>query len=551
MPPQSALRKWGPLAVLSLALAIVVIDTTLLNVALATIIRDLHTDIQHLQWVITAYALMLAAFTITGGRLGDFFGRKKMFVFGAIIFAVGSLLASYANSVGVLIFGEAIIEGIGAALMLPATSSLLVSIYKGRDRAKAFGVWGGIAGAAAAVGPILGGYLTTTFSWRWGFRINVFVALVLVIGSFLIKEVRETTEKPKLDYLGVVLSALGLLGITFGIIEASTYGWFFAKQVFMIGSHAVPVVFGLSILVPSVYLGLVFLLLFVLWEAHMELSGQTPLVSLLLFRNTEFSSGIVTTGVMSLGQSGLIFSIPVFFQAVRGLDAFHTGLGLLPLSIALLIGAPLSAFLIKFLYPKTLIMIGIGVNILSYVVLVFTLSVNATPWTIAPGLFLYGLGAGLVLAQISNITLSAVTVEKAGEASGVNNTIRQTGSTLGSAIMGSILIASIVSGFSSGVQKSTVIPAEYKPALLQSASSQLSTIEFGSGGASRGGTNANPYVRKELTSIGHDAVTAGAQRALVFAGIINLLAFFAASRLKKERTIRDADDAAKPLASAH
>src|SRR4051812_27480719 len=172
MANQSFFRKWGGLLVLSLALAIIIIDTTILNVSLKNIIGDLHTDIQSIQWVITIYALILAAFTITGGRLGDLFGRKKMFLLGAIIFAVGSFIASISHHITPLLIGEAIIEGFGASLMMPATASLLVSNFQGRDRAIAFGVWGGVASAAAALGPIVGGFLTSHYSWRWAFRIN-------------------------------------------------------------------------------------------------------------------------------------------------------------------------------------------------------------------------------------------------------------------------------------------------------------------------------------------------------------------------------------------
>src|SRR5437763_1846108 len=181
------LHKWGSLLVLSLALAIIIIDTTLLNVSLETLIRELHTTLQSLQWVISAYSLTLAALTVTGGRLGDIFGRKRMFMLGAFLFAVGSFIASISRSVPTLIAGESIIEGIGAAMMMPATASLLVAKYRGHDRALAFGVWGGVAAAASAIGPILGGFLTTHFSWRWGFRINVFVVAILLAGSVIIE----------------------------------------------------------------------------------------------------------------------------------------------------------------------------------------------------------------------------------------------------------------------------------------------------------------------------------------------------------------------------
>ncbi len=218
----SPLKKWLPLLVLSLALAIVVLDTTILNVSLRTIIDDLHTTIQNIQWVITIYSLMLAAFTITGGRLGDIFGRRKMFVLGAIIFAIGSFITSISPNVIIMVIGEAIIEGIGAALMIPATASLLVSNYEGRDRGAAFGVWGGVSAAAAALGPVVGGWITQAYSWRWAFRINVGVAALLAIGSSAIKEARDTEEKPGIDWVGIVLSSLGLLSVVFGAIESST-----------------------------------------------------------------------------------------------------------------------------------------------------------------------------------------------------------------------------------------------------------------------------------------------------------------------------------------
>ena len=213
--------KWLPMIILSAALMIIIIDTTVLNVSIRNIVTDIGTNIQGIQWVITGYALTLAALTITGGRLGDLFGRKKMFMLGAVIFAIGSFITSISHSLGMILAGEAVIEGIGAALMMPATASLLVSNYKGRDRAIAFGIWGGIAGAASAIGPVLGGYLTTNFSWRWAFRLNIFVAFVLLIGSLFIAESLDRAEERKLDFGGVLLSAGGLLAWADSVREPS------------------------------------------------------------------------------------------------------------------------------------------------------------------------------------------------------------------------------------------------------------------------------------------------------------------------------------------
>jgi len=532
----SLLKKWGTLIVLSLALAIIIIDTTLLNVSLSAIIRDLHTDIQHIQWVITAYALMLAALTITGGRLGDFFGRKRMFVVGAIIFAAGSFLASVSPSVGILILGESIIEGIGAVLMLPATASLLVANYKGRDRAVAFGIWGGIAAAASAIGPLIGGYLTTNFSWRWGFRINVVIAAILVFGAMFIHESRDTEEKPSLDWLGVIFSSLALFFVSFGIIEASSYGWWFAKATFVIGSTPIILPWNLSISVLAILLGLAFIPLFLLLEAQMERIGKTPLVSLALFKNTRFSAGVLTTAVMSLGWAGIIFSLPVFFQSVQGLDAFHTGLALLPMSLSSLVASPLSAFLAKKIYPKTLVIAGLAMNILAYIVLFFSLSPASTPLHLAPGLLLYGFGMGLIMAQINNITLSAVSPQEAGEASGVNNAARQLGATLGSAVIGSILLTSILSGLTTGIAQSSIIPEQYKTQLIRTLPSQISNIEFGGKAALAQEIPAS--VQTEILRIGHEATAKGNKNAFLFAPIFSFLALLIAMfRLPKERNV--------------
>ena len=272
---ESFLRKWGQLLVLSLALAIVIIDSTLLNVSLATLIRELHTTLQSLQWVISAYSLTLAALTVTGGRLG----RKRMFNLGAAIFAIGSFIASISRNIPTLIAGESIIEGIGAAMMMPATASLLITKYRGHDRAIAFGIWGGVAAAASAIGPILGGFLTTHFSWRWGFRINVVVAAILLAGSVIIEDAGERRGK-QIDWAGVALSAIGLFFVVFGIIEAPTYGWIRAQKPFPIWQPG-----SISITPVSWAIGFAILAVFGIWEYRLEQRGGTPIVSMRVFKN--------------------------------------------------------------------------------------------------------------------------------------------------------------------------------------------------------------------------------------------------------------------------
>lgn len=512
---KSGLRKWLPMIILSLALMIIVLDTTILNVSLKTIVNDLGTDLQGIQWVITAYSLTLAALTITGGRLGDLYGRKRMFMLGAVIFAVGSFITSISHSVGIMIVGESIIEGVGAALMMPATASLLVSNYSGRDRALAFGIWGGIAGAAAALGPVIGGFITTAFSWRWAFRINIFVALVLVLGAFFIAEARDREEKKELDVLGVILSSLGLLLLVFGIIESSTHGWWLAKQNFLIFSHGVNA-FGLSVAPLAITLGLLTLVVFFIWQKHLENNGHTPLVSPSIFKNTQFSSGIAVTAMLGLGQVSLIFALPVYLQSVHNLDALHTGLALLPMSLAMLVFAPLSGFIGKNFRPKTLIQVGLVINVLATLVLRAGIQTDLSPIHLAPGLFLFGMGFGLVMAQISNLTLSAVSVEEAGEAAGINNTVRQVGSSFGAAIVGAALVVSLASGLRSGVQNSTVLAESQKQGLSESLAAAASEVELG--GTSKDKTTATlpQDVQAELTDIAHEASTQASRNAILF-----------------------------------
>ena len=453
-------------------------------------------------------------------------------MFGAVLFGIGSFIASISQNVPQLIIGESIIEGVGAALMMPATASLLVSKFRGRDRAIAFGVWGGVAGASTAIGPLLGGWLTTNYSWRWGFRINVFVVAILLAGSFLIAECYDKEEKPSLDWIGVLLSSAGLFSLVFGIIESSTYGWWKAKEPFTEFGLQLQM-WNLSITPIAIGLGLILLALFVLWERHVERKGRTPLVSLELFANKQFSAGMTTTAVTSMGQTGLIFSIPVFMQAVRGADAFHTGLALVPSSIAALFAAPAGAALSQKIPARYVIQGGLVLNAISYVVLYNALSPTATAWDLAPGLFLQGMGLGVVLAQINNVTLSAVSVQQAGEASGVNNTGRQLGSTLGTAIIGAVLLSTITLGLTSGLQESKVIPPQFKDQISEMVSKQSSAVEFG--GGAQVGAGVPQAIKDEITRVSHVAITDANKRVLLLGTLVALVGVLVSFGLPKTK----------------
>lgn len=538
---KSFIKKWGGLFVLSLALAIIIIDTTLLNVSLRNIIADLNTDIQSVQWVITTYALTLAAFTITGGRLGDLFGRKKMFMLGATLFALGSFLASISHSVGVLLIGESIIEGVGAAMMMPATASLLLANFRGRERAIAFAIWGSVAGAASAVGPILGGWLTSSYSWRWGFRINIFVVIILLIGAALfIRESRDQEEKIELDLVGVGLSAIGLLFLVFGIIESADYGWWWAKKAFEFSGHNYSLG-GLSVTPVAIGIGVILLCLFVLWERYVESQGHTPLVSLGLFRNRQFTSGTATTAVLTLSLTGLIFALPIYFQAVEGRDAFHTGLALLPLSIALFVSSPASLVLSKKFRPKHIIQFGLIINTIAFAVIRAGILPEGSGLMLNFGLILFGVGMGMVQSQINNLTLSAVSVQQGGEASGVSNTFRQVGSSFGSAIIGAVLLASLATNLVAGVRDSTIIPVVAKDKIANTINSQTSNVEFGTGAKIQESSQIPPSaleaIEQEVKDIAILSTTDAVRSALSVGLVFSLLSLFVSGLLPNSRKI--------------
>jgi len=449
-----------------------------------------------------------------------------MFRLGAFLFAVGSFLASISHSIPMLILGESIIEGIGAAMMMPATASLLVAKYRGHDRALAFGVWGGIAAAAAAVGPILGGYLTTHYSWRWGFRINVFVVALLLLGSAVIGDEPPRRQRT-IDYGGVLLSGLGLFAVVFGIIEASSYGWIHALKPFAVAGWQLDLG-GLSIVPFAILLGILILVGFVLWERRVERRGGTPIVSLHIFRNRAFVAGASVVGVIMLSQNGMVFSLPVFLQSVRGLDAFHTGLTLLPMPAMLFLFSPGAAVMSKWIPQKRLVQAGLAVNFVALLAMRWAMGVDTPLMALVPGLALYGLGMGLVQSQINNLTLSAVPVQEAGEASGVTNTFRQIGSSLGAAIIGAVLLTSIAGDLQAVVQTSPQIPAAAKPGVDRMLRQQSSSLAFGAGGLF---DRLPPATRDEMNHARRVATTDGNRKALLYGAGFVLLGLLVSTQL--------------------
>lgn len=511
MDKKTGFRKWLPLAVLVLALFIIVLDTTIINVSMKAIIGDLKTDLKSVQWVITGYALTLAAFTITGGRLGDIFGRKRMFVIGALVFALGSLLASQAHSQPELLASVALVEGMGAAMMMPSTAALILSEYRGKDRAIAFGMFGAVAGTAATIGPLLGGFLTTNYSWRWNYLINPFVVLVLIIGSRVLNESQERrSHRP--DFLSIALSALGLGSLVYGIIESSTYGWLKAKADYEIFGEQYHLA-GVSITVFALLLGILLLYQYLRRQGALQRSDRVPLTSLEIFRNRQFMAGTTVTLIVAMTQFGFIFVLPIFLQGMLGKDAFHTGLSLLPFSLSVMVAGPLSGILVgkANVPPKIMIQIGLAIQVVGAIVLHQEFTDSATASTIMPGQVLFAIGFGLAFSQLANLTLSAVSVQQAGEASGLNNTFRQVGASLGQALIGALLISALATQLNKDVSASTIIAPQFKQEVGAVAAASATSL----GTDAKHDKQLPPTVNDEITRIKNDAIIKGVRTGLV------------------------------------
>lgn len=491
---QSKFQKWLPMFIIALSLAIIVIDGTVLNVSQKSIINDLGTDLKTIQWAFTSYSLVIAALTIFGGRLGDLFGRKKMFRLGAVLFAVGSFLTTISPNVGILLLGWSLIEGVGAALMTPAASALLVSNYEGRDRGTAFAIFGATAGGASAFGPIIGGFLAkyganiseflanifkfnptisnyfNHFSgWRWAFGINVIIVLFLLIGSRVIKDFHiKSNEKVNLDLPGVILSSVGLTSIVYGIIESSTYGWFGAKKAFEIFGHTYNLL-GLSITPYLIVLGILLLIAFVFWELQVEKSGKEPMIRVEIFKNPTFSFGIATQTTLFSGFTGIItYGVVFFYLTVIQLDSLGAGLALIPLSIMTFMMAPLSAKFSPRFGSKNIVQCGILLTLVGTALMYTEFKPDATVWTFVPSLLLFGTGFGLMIAQINNLVLSSVDVSLAGVASGINGTIREVGRSFGVALIGAAFISTLGSSLKENLNNNKNIGVQAKNVIIKS-----------------------------------------------------------------------------------
>jgi MFS family permease len=436
---------WGALIPIAMVMFIIALDTTMLNVAIPDIVEDLNTTTSAVQSAVALYSLVMAALMVGAGRLGDIVGSKKLYTVALVVFGAGTLTATVAPNVTVLIFGWSFLEGVGAAALIPLSIAMISVNYDGARRAAAFGIVGGFQAVAAATGPIVGGFLATNLSWRVAFGFEAVVVLVVLV---LLKQVVGAPARPdqRLDWVGMTLWACGLVAIVLSVLLAGYYGWWDARRPLTIAGRDVTP-WGFSPTPLLALIGLSILVGFVHWTLRRVARGESPLFSFGTFNDANYRAGIATDALESLLIAGLLFIVPVFLQSGRGYTALEAGVALLPFSLAILVAALGLPKLGQVVSPKLLVQVGsvlIGAGLLWY------RSVSGGTFTrvdlIGP-FAVIGVGIGALLSQVANITLAGVPEEERGSATGVYNTGKELGTSLGTAIIGTAMLASFFGFF--------------------------------------------------------------------------------------------------------
>ena len=442
------------LATLAAGQFLMTLDSSVMNVSIATVAKDVGTDVTGIQTAITLYTLVMASLMITGGKIGQILGRKRAFSIGCVIYGCGSLTTALSPSLGVLILGWSFLEGVGAALILPAIVALVASNFSAAGRPRAYGLVASAGAIAVAAGPLIGGLFTTYLSWRWVFVGEVLVVIaILALARRMADAIPET--RAKLDLVGTALSALGLALIVFGILRSGAWGFVQPKP-------GAPQWLGLSPVIWLMLGGGVVLWLFILWENHRLARGQEPLVNPAILKNATLRGGLTSFFFQYLLQAGLFFAVPLFLSVALGLSAIETGVRLLPLSVTLLLAAAGIPRVFPNASPRRVVQLGFLALFAGIVVMVGALDAGAGPEIVTWPMLLAGLGVGALASQLGAVTVSSVPDRQSGEVGGLQNTVTNLGASIGTALAGAVLIATLTTSVMTGIQNNPAVPADVK-----------------------------------------------------------------------------------------
>lgn len=526
----STKTRWIGLLFISLAISLVIIDGTIVNTIFPEMIKDLALTSTEVQWVQESYILVFASTLLIWGSLADRMGRRRLLIVGIVVFIASSIWAGSADSASSLILSR-VVQGVGGAMVLPTTLSLVNATFQGRERGIAFAVWGSTIGGMVAVGPVLGGWLATDFTWRWAFLINVPLGILIIVGLLLFAtESKSPGARKAIDWVGAVLSVLLFGPLVFGLIEGRVYGWWSVnpKSSFAIGNFTWAES-GISVIPVALGIALVAGIIFVWWETNRQRKDQGVLLDLNLFRIASFRNGSVAALIISMGEFGLIFAIPLWLQNVIGMTPIGAGLVLLWLAGGAFFASGIGGALSGKLPPARAVQLGVLLELLGIVGFALVASTDTGWQAIAPFLFLYGIGVGLATAQLTGVIMVDVPMEQNGQGSGSQSTVRQIGSALGIAVIGTMLFTGTEASLENRLDEFGVpaaIQSQIVTTVVDSAGSvipQLSDIAQASG--------VDSATADSIQLASGEAFTDGAQLAAYAAAGFLVLGFFSTFRL--------------------
>lgn len=530
-------REWVGLAVLSAGLGMIVLDGTIVGVALPDIITDLKLDLTDAQWVNSLYAVLLAALLLSTGRLSDRWGRKLLFLIGIVVFVGGSVLAPVSDAAGPLIAARAV-QAVGAALIMPSTLSTVNATFRGKYRAAAFGIWGAVISGAAAVGPLAGGALTQFASWEWVFLVNVPLGAIVFVAALLtVPETRGARGRPGADVDGALLSGIGLAALVFAVIEGPELGWWTPKAELHLFGLVWPTTAPISIVPIALVVAVAAIALFIVWERHRARVQRSALLDLDLFRLPTFSWGNVTAAMVAVGEFAIIFVLPLYLINALGMDTMGAGLVLAAMAVgAFLSGAAARHLAARFGSPGT-VLIGLALEVAGVVVLVLVITGSTPGWLVAVPLVVYGLGLGLASAQLTGTVLQDVPVEVSGQGSATQSTVRQVGSAFGTAFAGAALSVSLALTLPAALDRAGLSGSEADSLATATRTSAGSTIPQlrAEGAAGELGAHTDMVVHALA-----DGFADGTRWAMLVAAAFLLFGFVGALRVRASAAREDA-----------
>jgi EmrB/QacA subfamily drug resistance transporter len=528
-------NRWVGLVFISMAISLVIIDGTIVNTIFPSIINDLSLSSTEVQWVQESYVLVFASLLLVWGSLADRFGRKRLLNIGIVIFILASVWAGIAESPDVLILAR-VIQGIGGAMVLPTTLSLLNATFQGRERGIAFAVWGATIGGMVAVGPVLGGWLATDFSWRWAFGINLPLGVLILAGlAYYVSESKAPQRAGGVDFIGAAISVVMFSTLVFGLIEGRIYGWWEINpnNQFMIGDFAWPTT-GISVVPVALLIFVISAVVFVIWERRREAQKKNVLLDLGLFRINSFRNGSIAALIISMGEFGILFAIPLWLQNVIGLSPISSGLVILWLAAGAFLASAIGGALSGKLPPARAVQIGVGLELIGVLGVALFSSTEAGWIILAPLLFIYGVGIGLATAQLTGVIMVDVPMTSTGQASGSQSTVRQVGSALGVAVLGTLLFTGTQSSFEQRLSNLDV-PSAQSVVLVDSVVDSAGSVIPGltDGLVSQ---QVSQELAEDITEAAGEAFTDGAKLAAWSAAGFLLLGFASTFYLGSQKT---------------